>query len=115
MDSAVGVMEAVSRDRVEATVSRRTARMLSLAAQFRKRAVSPTARLRNCAASESIRAVRRLTVASTRSRETASMTPTALSIPQRAVRMYGNVAATIDRMQPLFALGLRIYVTRVFF
>jgi len=43
------------------------------------------------------------------------MTPAALSIPQRAVRMYGNVAATIDRMQPPFALGLRIYVARVFF
>ena len=43
------------------------------------------------------------------------MTPTALSLPQRAVRLYGNVAATIDRMQPPFALGLRIYVARVFF
>ena len=43
------------------------------------------------------------------------MTPAALSIPQRAVRMYGKVAATIDRLQPLFALGLRIYVARVFF
>ena len=43
------------------------------------------------------------------------MTPTALSLPQRAVRMYGNVAATIDRLQPLFALALRIYVARVFF
>jgi putative oxidoreductase len=43
------------------------------------------------------------------------MTPTALSIPQRAARMYGDVAAMIDRAQPLFALGLRIYVARVFF
>ena len=43
------------------------------------------------------------------------MSLAALSLPQRAVRMYGNVATTIDRLQPLFALGLRIHVARVFF
>ena len=31
------------------------------------------------------------------------------------VRIYGNVAGTIDRLQPLFALALRAYVARVFF
>ena len=30
-------------------------------------------------------------------------------------RMYGHAAAAIDRLQPLFALALRIYVARVFF
>jgi len=43
------------------------------------------------------------------------MTPAALSIPQRVVRMCGNAAAMIDRLQPLFALAMRIYVARVFF
>jgi putative oxidoreductase len=43
------------------------------------------------------------------------MTPAALSIARRTVHMYGKVAATIDRMQPLFALALRIYLARVFF
>jgi putative oxidoreductase len=38
-----------------------------------------------------------------------------MSIPQRVVRLYGSAAATIDRLQPLFALGLRIYIARVFF
>ena len=31
------------------------------------------------------------------------------------VRLYGRAAATIDRLQPLFALALRIYLARVFF
>jgi putative oxidoreductase len=43
------------------------------------------------------------------------MTPVAQSIARRAVHMYGKVAATIDRLQPLFALALRIYIARVFF
>ena len=43
------------------------------------------------------------------------MTRTALSIPQRVVRTYGNAAAMVDRLQPLFALAMRIYVARVFF
>ena len=43
------------------------------------------------------------------------MKPAALSLPQRAVRLYASMAALIDRMQPLFALAIRIYVARVFF
>ena len=31
------------------------------------------------------------------------------------VHLYGRAAATIDRLQPLFALALRIYIARVFF
>ena len=37
------------------------------------------------------------------------------SIPQRVARLYGNAARMIDRLQPLFALALRIHVARVFF
>jgi len=43
------------------------------------------------------------------------MAPITLSITRRAVHMYGKVAATIDRLQPLFALALRVYIARVFF
>jgi putative oxidoreductase len=38
-----------------------------------------------------------------------------LSLPRRAVRWYGRTAAILDRLQPLVALALRIYVARVFF
>ena len=37
------------------------------------------------------------------------------SIPQSVARLYGNAARLIDRLQPLFALALRIHVARVFF
>jgi len=43
------------------------------------------------------------------------MSSAVLSIPQRAVRLYGSAAQFIDRLQPLFALSIRIYVARVFF
>jgi putative oxidoreductase len=43
------------------------------------------------------------------------MPPAALSLPQRAARLYGHASEMIDRLQPLFALALRIYVGRVFF
>jgi putative oxidoreductase len=45
----------------------------------------------------------------------ASMTTTEPPLPQRAVRAYGTIAGLIDRLQPLFALALRLYVGRVFF
>jgi putative oxidoreductase len=42
--------------------------------------------------------------------------PTATaSLPQRTVRLYENAAQLVDRLQPLFALAVRIYVARVFF
>ena len=37
------------------------------------------------------------------------------SIPQRTVRLYDGAAQLIDRLQPLFALAVRIYIARVFF
>ena len=43
------------------------------------------------------------------------MSPAVLSLPQRAVRIYGSAAQLIDRLQPLFALAIRVYVARVFF
>jgi putative oxidoreductase len=43
------------------------------------------------------------------------MPPAVLTLCQRAARSYGLAAAMIDRLQPLFALALRIYVARVFF
>jgi putative oxidoreductase len=43
------------------------------------------------------------------------MTSAALSLPQRAARLYGSVAQLIDRLQPIFGLALRVYVARVFF
>ena len=38
-----------------------------------------------------------------------------LALAQRAARFYGHAAALINRLQPLFALALRLYVARVFF
>ena len=43
------------------------------------------------------------------------MSSAVLSIPQRVTRMYGRAGVMIDRLQPLFALALRVYVARVFF
>jgi putative oxidoreductase len=43
------------------------------------------------------------------------MSSATLSIPQRAAIHYGNVARLIDRLQPIFAFGIRIYLARVFF
>jgi putative oxidoreductase len=43
------------------------------------------------------------------------MPPAVLNICHRAARAYCQAAAMIDRLQPLFALALRIYVARVFF
>lgn len=40
---------------------------------------------------------------------------TASSPLQRGVRLYAAAAGLVDRLQPLFALALRIYVARVFF
>ena len=37
------------------------------------------------------------------------------ALASRAVRAYGGLADTIDRVQSLFALGVRLYVARVFF
>ena len=38
-----------------------------------------------------------------------------MSVPQRAAHVYLNLTALVDRMQPFFAVALRIYVARVFF
>ena len=43
------------------------------------------------------------------------MSSAMLTFPQRAALHYGNVARLIDRLQPVFALGVRIYLARVFF
>ncbi len=43
------------------------------------------------------------------------MSSAVMSLPQRAVRLYGSAAQLIDRLQPLFALAIRVYVARVFF
>jgi len=43
------------------------------------------------------------------------MSSATLSLPQRAARLYCNAAQLIDRLQPLYALAIRIYVARVFF
>lgn len=43
------------------------------------------------------------------------MSSAVLSLPQRAVRLYGSAAQLIDRLQPLFALAIRVYIARVFF
>jgi putative oxidoreductase len=37
------------------------------------------------------------------------------SLPRRAARLYGACAGFADRLQPLVALALRLYVARVFF
>jgi putative oxidoreductase len=41
--------------------------------------------------------------------------PEAPSLARRAVHAYGAIAGLIDKLQWLFALGVRIYVGRVFF
>ena len=46
---------------------------------------------------------------------TVSSAPAGSSLPHRAVQAYAAIAGLIDRLQPLFALALRIYVGRVFF
>jgi putative oxidoreductase len=38
-----------------------------------------------------------------------------LPLPQRAVRLYIGRGDLIDKLQPLFALALRLYIVRVFF
>jgi putative oxidoreductase len=43
------------------------------------------------------------------------MSSAVLSLPQRAARAYCNATQFIDRLQPIFALAIRIYVARVFF
>jgi len=43
------------------------------------------------------------------------MSSATFSLPKRTAFLYGSVAHWIDRLQPLFALALRIYVARVFF
>lgn len=43
------------------------------------------------------------------------MTTAALSISRSAARLYDSCAQLIDRLQPLFALAIRLYVARVFF
>ena len=43
------------------------------------------------------------------------MQSAAMSVPERAARGYLNLAALVDRLQPLFAFALRVYVARVFF
>ncbi|HEY1326537.1 MAG TPA: DoxX family protein [Casimicrobiaceae bacterium] len=43
------------------------------------------------------------------------MTAATLTLPQRASRAYGTFAQRVDRLQPLFALGIRLYLLRVFF
>jgi putative oxidoreductase len=43
------------------------------------------------------------------------MPPAILDLCHRAARFHGHAAAMIDRLQPLFALALRIYIAHVFF
>ena len=43
------------------------------------------------------------------------MSPATLSLPARTARLYGSAAQLVDRLQPLFALAVRIYVASVFF
>src|SRR5258706_2510647 len=38
-----------------------------------------------------------------------------LSLPQRAARLYCSATQFIDRLQPLFALAVLIYIAKVFF
>ncbi len=48
--------------------------------------------------------------------ETAAAPLSTASSPLRhAVRLYATVVGLLDRLQPLFALALRVYVARVFF
>jgi putative oxidoreductase len=41
--------------------------------------------------------------------------PDSQSAPRRVVRLYSAAAALLDKLQPLFALAIRLYVGRVFF
>jgi putative oxidoreductase len=43
------------------------------------------------------------------------MQSAAMSVSERAARAYLSLTAMVDRLQPLFALALRVYVSRVFF
>jgi putative oxidoreductase len=43
-----------------------------------------------------------------------AMTTATLTAPQRASRAYGTFAHAVDRLQPLFALAIRLYLLRVF-
>lgn len=43
------------------------------------------------------------------------MTTAALSISRSAARLHHGCADLIDRLQPMFALAIRLYVARVFF
>lgn len=43
------------------------------------------------------------------------MSPDGFSPTTRAARLYGTAAQLVDRLQPLFALAIRIYVARIFF
>jgi putative oxidoreductase len=43
------------------------------------------------------------------------MSPDGFTPTSRAARLYGTAAQLVDRLQPLFALAIRIYVARVFF
>ena len=43
------------------------------------------------------------------------MISTAPSLPHRFAHLYAGFAGLADRLQPLFALALRLYVARVFF
>ena len=42
------------------------------------------------------------------------MASTSLSLPSRTARVYTSFAQFVDRLQPLFALAIRLYVARVF-
>src|SRR5207253_6841177 len=50
----------------------------------------------------------------TRSSTVTTATPS-LPLPQRAFRFYTGFGDLIDKLQPLFALALRVYIFRVFF
>jgi putative oxidoreductase len=58
---------------------------------------------------------------STHHEERTTMETVATPLPQshslmpRAVRLYASAAGFVDKLQPLFALVLRVYVARVFF
>lgn len=43
------------------------------------------------------------------------MSPDGFSPTTRAARLYATAEQLVDRLQPLFALAIRIYVARVFF
>lgn len=43
------------------------------------------------------------------------MSPDRFTPTTRAARLYATAAQLVDRLQPLFALAIRIYVARIFF